>query len=44
MALLRRMAATEREPGGQPAALFARQVLGNLGTIAYPPDDSCLRP
>lgn len=44
VALLRRMAATEREPGGQPAALFARQVLGNLGTIAYPPDDSCLRP
>jgi len=44
VALLHRMAATEREPGGQPAGLFARQVLGNLGTIAYPPDDSCLRP
>ncbi|MBW6531727.1 hypothetical protein KZ820_13365 [Sphingomonas sp. RRHST34] len=44
VALLRRMAATERDPGGRPAALFARQVLDDLGPVAYPPDGSCLRP
>lgn len=42
VALLRRMAATTGAPESQSAALLARQVLGDLGTIVYPPDGSCV--